>query len=109
MIVWSIEAARAAGCFDEIAVSTDDEAIAAVARAAGAATPFVRPAALADDHAGTGAVMRHALDWYADAGRAPAFACCLYATAPFVQSADLAEGLRALRQAGGGRDFTDRP
>ena len=36
MLAWSIEAARQSGCFDRIAVSTDDEEIAAVARQCGA-------------------------------------------------------------------------
>ncbi len=42
MIAWSIEAARESGCFDHIAVSTDDDEIATVARKWGTA---VRPAA----------------------------------------------------------------
>ena len=40
MIAWSIEAALASGCFDQVLVSTDDQEIADVARKLGAA---VRP------------------------------------------------------------------
>jgi len=61
MIAYSIEAALESGCFARVAVSTDDEEIAAVARQYGAETPFVRPPELADDFATTGAVMRHAV------------------------------------------------
>ena len=89
MIAWSIEAARAAGCFDRILVTTDDEEIAAVARSHGAEVPFMRPAHLADDHATTQAVVIHSLEWCEQEGLAPQALCCLYATAPFVQPADL--------------------
>ena len=89
MIAWSIEAARAAGCFDHIFVSTDDQEIAAVARSHGAEVPFLRPAHLADDQATTQAVVLHALQWCEQQGLAPHAVCCLYATAPFVQPADL--------------------
>ena len=46
MIAWSIEAAKASGCFDKIIVSTDDQEIADIARQFGAEIPFMRPAEL---------------------------------------------------------------
>ena len=49
LIVWTIDAARAAPGIDRIVVSTDDAEIADVARAAGADVPFMRPEALAQD------------------------------------------------------------
>ena len=49
---YPIATARASGLFDDILVSTDDAEIAAVAVDAGASVPFLRPAALADDHTG---------------------------------------------------------
>ena len=103
IIEWSIAAALDSGCFDRVIVSTDDEEIAAVARAASAEVPFVRPPELSDDHAGTIAVMRHAVDWQAAHGAAPAEVCCIYATAPFVRADDLRAGLERLQQ--GGVDF----
>ena len=42
IIAYSIEAAKDAGVFDEIMVSTDDEEIAQTARAFGARVPFFR-------------------------------------------------------------------
>jgi len=96
MIAWSIQAAEKAGCFDRIVVSTDDPAIAEVARGAGAEVPFLRPAALADDHATTLAVIQHALDWCADL---PETLCCLYATAPFVRAGDIRAGRALLDDA----------
>ena len=67
MIAWSIEAARASGCFDEVIVSTDDEKIAEVARQCGATVPFMRPEHLSDDYTGTLPVIRHAVEWFVGA------------------------------------------
>ena len=96
MIAWSIEAALQSGCFDEVIVSTDDAEIADVARQWGAGVPFMRPAALADDHAGTIPVIRHAIEWFQQGGKRPSQVCCIYATAPFVQVDDLRRGLDLL-------------
>ena len=100
MIAWSIEAARDSGCFDRIIVSTDDDEIADVARTAGADVPFRRPDELANDFAGTLAVMKHAVNWCAANGPTPDPVCCLYATAPFAQSDDLRQGLELLEREG---------
>ncbi len=62
LIVWSIEQALATRGVTDTVVSTDDEAIADVARAAGARVPFLRPAELATDVAPTEPTMRHALE-----------------------------------------------
>jgi N-acylneuraminate cytidylyltransferase len=99
MISWSIKAALQAGCFDLIIVSTDDEEIAEVALADGAKVPFLRPLELSGDYAGTREVVVHAIDWAEAEGLQPAAVCCLYATAPFVQSADLVQGEEALNGA----------
>lgn len=96
MIAWSIEAARQAGCFDRIVVSTDDEQIAEVSRSWGAEAPFLRPAELADDRTGTIPVVAHAVRWIQREGVKAAAVCCLYATAPFVQTSELCEGLKLL-------------
>jgi len=94
MIAHAIAVAQASGLFARIVVSTDDDEIAGVAQAAGAEVPFRRPAALADDHDGTGAVMAHALDKlrWPDA----ALACCLYPAVPLLRGADLAAALALL-------------
>lgn len=92
MIGYSIRAAQESGLFDSIMVSTDDEEIADVARSFGADIPFMRPADLANDHAGTGAVVVHALQWFAEHGMAYDAACCIYATAPLLDPERLKEG-----------------
>lgn len=99
MIAWSITAAQASGCFDQILVSTDDQEIAQVASLHGADVPFLRPAHLADDQATTKAVVLHALQWFEQHGLPVEAVCCLYATAPFVQPTDLAKAARLLEQA----------
>jgi pseudaminic acid cytidylyltransferase len=61
-ITWPIAALVESGLVGRVYVSTDDAEIAEVARAAGAHTPFVRAAALADDHMGLRPVVVDACD-----------------------------------------------
>ena len=96
MIAWSIEAARASALFDKVVVSTDDSRVAEVAERFGAEVPFVRPAELADDHAGTTEVISHATRWMLERGWPVDAVCCLYATAPLLAVGDLSRGLEAL-------------
>lgn len=104
IIAYSIEAAKASGLFDKIIVSTDDEEIAEVSREYGADVPFMRPKELADDHTGTNAVVKHAIEWALGAGHPVQYACCIYATAPFVQGQLLRKGYELLVETG--RDFS---
>ena len=99
MIAWSIEAARASDCFDQIIVSTDNKEIADVSKKWGAEVPFMRPAELADDFAGTTPVVAHAVRWHQDYSQELKLVCCLYATAPFVEPADIQLGLELLEQS----------
>lgn len=106
MIAWSIEAALRSDCFDQVIVSTDDAEIAEVARVCGAAVPFMRPAELSDDYAGTIPVIRHAIEWFQRQGTAPEQVCCIYATAPFVRAEDIREGLCVLERTGSDYAFS---
>jgi len=92
IIAYSIEAAKASGVFDRIIVSTDSDEIAQVASAYGAEIPFLRPQELSDDHTPTAPVIAHAIQWVKDRGDSPEFACCIYATAPFVTPGFIKEG-----------------
>jgi pseudaminic acid cytidylyltransferase len=106
MIAWSIEAACLSGCFDRIVVSTDNTEIADVAREHGAEVPFMRPTELSDDHTGTIPVIAHAIDWMnRNAGQVD-FACCLYATAPFILAEDLRCGFDLLQHSGADYAFS---
>ena len=83
MIGWPIAAARASGLFDHVIVSTDDEEIAEVARAQGAEVPFIRP--------------DHPVETMEEiVGQKVERLCCIYATAAFVQAADLQQARRIL-------------
>jgi pseudaminic acid cytidylyltransferase len=99
VIAYSIEAAGMSGLFDRIIVSTDDHEIADVAVTCGAEVPFVRPARLADGATGTSAVVKHALQWLQEHDTNVEYACCIYATAPFLTVQDLQEGYRLLQDS----------
>ena len=100
IIKYSIDAAREAGLFDEIMVSSDDAEIRALAQHLGASAPFARSAAVSSDTATTAAVLLEVLDAYRDAGRTFDFVCCVYPTAPFVTAARLREAWTVLQATG---------
>jgi pseudaminic acid cytidylyltransferase len=89
MIAWAIEYALESKMFDKVIVSTDDEGIAKVAREAGALTPFVRPAELADDLTPTVPVIAHAVETCQAIGWDIEYACCIYPCVPFLETSDL--------------------
>jgi len=96
MIARPIEVAKESGLFERIIVSTDDEEIAEVSRSCGAEVPFMRPAELSDDHAGTAEVIAHAVSWMHEQGSQPDAVCCIYATSVFFNTDDLVKGFKAL-------------
>jgi len=100
MIAWSIESAHRSGCFDRIIVSTDDDEIAEVALKHGADVPFKRPLELSGDFTETTPVIAHAINWIANNVGAVDLACCIYATAPFLQPQNLQRGLEILVSSG---------
>ena len=66
LIAYTIEAAKNAGVFDRIVLSTDDQEIAAVGKSYGVEMPFLRPLELAQDHTPTLPVIQHAVSWLHD-------------------------------------------
>lgn len=96
MIAYSIDCALQSGLFEQVIVSTDDEEISRVARALGAGVPFMRPAELSDDHTGVTEVVAHSTQYLLNQGAELAAVCCIYATAPFMRTKDLKEGLALL-------------
>ena len=97
LIAYSIEVARECGLFDRVIVSTDDEEIAKVARDFGAEVPFLRENELADDHTSATEAVEHTYRKLESMGETIGFACTIYATAPFLQSRYLEDGLEALK------------
>ena len=64
LIYYTIDVARAIAQDEDICVSTDDAEIIKVVEKYGMKVPFVRPAELASDTAGTYEVLLHALNYY---------------------------------------------
>lgn len=76
-------------------VSTDDPEIAAVSRALGAETPFIRPAELATDTASEWLAWRHAISTLRDQGTPVGTFVSVPATAPLRTPDDLAACIAA--------------
>jgi CMP-N-acetylneuraminic acid synthetase len=102
LIAYTIETALAAGdLLHRVIVSTDDEEIAAVARAHGAEAPFLRPADLAGDKIPMIPVIQHAVQFVeAQDGVRLDWVLLLQPTAPFRTVEDI-RGAVELAQAGG--------
>ena len=98
IITYSIEAALNSGVFDTVMVSTEDEEIAQVAKAAGAEVPFLRSADTADDHSTTADVLLEVLAAYEERGIRYDALCCIYPTAPFVTAEALQTAMKTLTE-----------
>ncbi|PZE54680.1 hypothetical protein DEJ24_15560 [Curtobacterium sp. MCPF17_001] len=88
LVARAVRAALAAASVDEVVVSTDGDAIAAEAVAAGARV-VRRPADLSGDQASSESALLHALDTVATGHDAPEVLLFLQATSPFIDPADL--------------------
>jgi pseudaminic acid cytidylyltransferase len=99
IIAYSIQAALETKLFDRVIVSTDSHEVEDIARSYGAEVPFIRPPELSDDFTGTSAVIFHALHWLIDHGADIQYVCCIYATAPFINSEYIRTGLELLKNA----------
>jgi CMP-N-acetylneuraminic acid synthetase len=98
LIAWTLESAAASGAFDRVIVSTDDPAIAAVARGLGADVPFLRPPELARDDTPHLPVMQHAVSWLRDQqGYRPDLVMILQPTTPFRRPEDIRAALALMR------------
>ncbi len=100
IITYSIRAALEAGIFDEVMVSTDDERIAQIGRAAGASVPFMRSPRTSGDYATTAEVILEVLAEYEKRGQEFDTACCIYPTAPFVTGEKLKKAIQLLEKEG---------
>lgn len=96
IIEYSIEAAKQAGIFDTVMVSTDDNKIAEIAKNAEAEVPFVRSAETSSDYATTADVLMEVLEKYKERGIRYENACCIYPTAPFVTGNKLRQAMDML-------------
>ena len=99
IIAYSIEAALKSNCFSQVIVSTDDDEISEVAKKYGAHVPFVRPDELSNDYVGTIPVIKHTIEWMEDNNNYIENVCCLYATAPFIQSKIISKAYQKLKNS----------
>lgn len=97
MLEWPIDACLRSGLFERIVVSTDDDEIAASARAAGAEVPFKRNPELSGDDAPTLPVVVDAIERLQGMGLKFDNVCCIYPTAIFTTVTDLRNSYRTLK------------
>ena len=93
LICHSIDQARMFAEDHDICLSTDSEEIAAVAEAHGLRVPFMRPAELATDSAGSYGVIMHALDFYRERGVEYDRVVLLQPTSPLRTREDIASAI----------------
>lgn len=98
LIAWSIDAAKGIPEICDILVSTDDPLIANISRDAEALVPWLRPAELATDTAGSADVAIHALDWYESEHGVVDGLLLLQPTSPFRSRKSLLRGLDLFRE-----------
>lgn len=98
LVARAVDAAQAAQLVDLVVVSTDDPAIAEVARDAGALV-VDRPSNLGVDTATSESALLHALDALNAAGRAdPDVTVLVQCTSPFTSAADISGVIAAIEQ-----------
>lgn len=95
LIVHTIEQALSCSALDAVFVSTDDVAIASIARMAGAQVPYMRPAELASDTSAKLPVIEHLVQHLEQTGQRIARVVDLQPTSPLRETADIALALNA--------------
>lgn len=89
LICYAIDIAREFAADEDICVSTDDNEIVKCVEGYGLKVPFVRPAELATDGAGSYDVMLHAVSYYESIGRKYDTLVLLQPTSPFRRKQDV--------------------
>jgi CMP-N,N'-diacetyllegionaminic acid synthase len=90
LISWTIQVALKSKFIDQLFVSTDSQAIADIAKVAGAPAPFLRPAMLATDNSPTIDVVEHVLEYFrAEAAPSFDYVVLLEPTSPLREDEDI--------------------
>lgn len=101
LIAYTIEAAKNSGALDRLILSTDDPAIAEIAKKYGCEVPFLRPKELAEDKTAHLPVMQHAVQWLADNETyRPDYAMILQPTSPLRQPFHIKEAVELILKTG---------
>lgn len=97
IIAHTVLAAKNSKYIDRVAVSTDDPAIAKVARDYGSEVPFIRPAKLANDKAPTLPVVQHAVRFYENELKfKPDLIILIQPTNPLIKAEDIDKTIETL-------------
>lgn len=96
IITYSIEAAIKSELYDEVMVSTDDEAIRNIALELGAKVPFIRSKENSNDWSTTFDVLEEVFSWYKHNGLIFQEASCIYPCAPFLSASLLKKSFELL-------------
>lgn len=101
LIAYTIEAAKNSGEIDRLILSTDDPAIAEVAKKYGCEVPFMRPKELAEDKSAHLPVMQHAVQWLKDnESYSPDYTMILQPTAPLRQARHIKDAVELIKSSG---------
>ena len=101
LLAYTIEAARASHSLDRVILSTEDEQIAAAARALGCEVPFIRPAELSRDDTPHLPVIQHAAAWMREQGHYhPDAVLILQPTSPLRTAGDIDSAIALLESSG---------
>jgi len=95
LIGYSIKAAKEAGVFSHVMVSTDSDRYAEIARDLGAEVPFLRSAQASSDNAGSWDVVREVLSGYKEHFDT---ICLLQPTSPLRTAEDIVAGYKELEE-----------
>ena len=98
LIHYTIDVARGVAADEDICVSTDDADIIRCVEDYGLRVPFVRPAELATDTAGTYEVLLHAIDFYEKQGKKYDNVLLLQNTSPFRRVEDVKGAMALYRE-----------
>jgi CMP-N,N'-diacetyllegionaminic acid synthase len=97
LVAWSVEASHAASLVDRTVLSSDDDEIINVARAAGCEVPFRRPDAISGDEARIEDALVHAIEHLDETFD---YIVLLHPTSPFRTGEDIDNAIRRCHQSG---------
>ncbi len=100
LVQWTIDTAIACEEIETVVVSTDDHQVAAVAAAAGAEVPFIRPEHLSSDTASSVDVIIHTLDFLESRGRFFDVVLLLEPTSPLREIIDIKTAIARMIDTG---------
>lgn len=98
IIDYSIKTALKCDFFDEVIVSTDDNEIENISKVCGAKVPFLRSPQNSTDLSTTADVIYEVINCYKSINIIPKYVCCIYPTAPFLNSKTLKKAFEILKK-----------